>query len=137
MNNTKKILVTVCIILIFSVSTVYAANNGYVGQNICGQNAVKQLLKWAGYLFMLARVVVPLIIIIVGMLDMFKAVTGNEEGLLKTQFLVLLVRIGLGIFVFFIPTIVRVVVDMYFEISDPTATNYECFDCFLSPTKCK
>ena len=136
-NRIKILLFALCFFFAFSFMTVYAANGAYVGENICGHDGVKTILQFAGYILIFAKVAVPLIIILVGTIDLFKVVIGHDESLLTKQLLTLGLRVAIGIFIFFIPTIVMFVIDLYYDSTDASANNHVCIDCVLSPKNCK
>ena len=133
-TNKKKILLVIFILLIsllaFKVYADPAQEVGYVGENFCSEDSVKRLLVIAGYILIFAKILIPLIIIIKGSFDVFQAVI-TKDNKIVASIKTLAFRIFLGIFIFFIPSLVKWTVGLF-----PNDNN-QCFDCVLSPTECR
>ena len=109
--------------------------NYYVAQDPCSENSIKKVLRFFGYLLLIAKVVIPLIIIGFGTFDLFKAVTDKDEKNLGKQIKVLGIRIFTGIFVFFIPNLVYAVFGLTEKLNVIEQDNYKtCANCLLKPT---
>lgn len=106
-----------------------------VAQEPCNDKNIRKVLKIFGYILIIAKVAVPLLIIGFGTFDLYKAAMDKDEKALTKQTKTLLIRIVTGIFIFFIPTIV----DVFFSISSKwnmsENTDYQtCASCVLNPT---
>lgn len=140
--NKKKNLIILFLILILGLFSlnVYAKTTTtsvvYVGDNFCSENSVKKLLQMGGNILIIAKVAVPLIIVIIGTFDLYKAIIGKDEKDLTKQVKVLGLRVFLGVFIFFIPTITQMIFDIYYQNSSSTVNNKVCIDCLLSPDEC-
>lgn len=109
--------------------------NYYVAQDPCSENSIKKVLRFFGYLLLIAKVVIPLIIIGFGTFDLFKAVTDKDEKSLGKQIKVLGIRIFTGIFVFFIPNLVYAVFGLTEKLNVIEQDKYKtCANCLLKPT---
>lgn len=112
-------------------------DNEYLAEDPCGENSIKQVLRFFGYLLLLAKVIIPLIIIGFGTFDLFKAVTDKDEKSLGKQIKTLGVRIFAGIFVFFIPNLVYAVFGLTEKLNVIEQDKYKtCANCLLKPTAC-
>lgn len=161
MNMNKKILIFVSLFVLLTMFPIVAkANNAcsklneancenmanckwangqcmirYVAENPCDENDIRKVLKIFGYIILIAKVAVPLIIIGFGTFDLFKSVVDKDEKSLGKQVKQLGIRVVAGIIVFFIPNFVNAL----FGISDKlniieTAQFKTCASCLLDPT---
>jgi len=105
MKNYKKYI---GLILFFAVALIIFTPNVMAldYNNLCSDGGIRKAFKIIGYLVMIAKWIVPLIIIVLGMMDYFKASISNDEHALSKATIALIKRIIAGIVVFFIPTII-------------------------------
>lgn len=106
----------------------------FVASDPCNDNSIRTVLKTAGLLLLLAKFIVPLLIIFYGVLDLYKSVIDKDEKSLTKQTKMLLLRIVTGLIVFFIPNLVHGI----FKISDKlniidTDQYKTCASCVLDP----
>lgn len=142
MNTNKIKIILVSIFIIFTlvmgtniIEPINVSADTYVGENFCGEDSVQRIMKIAGYVLIIAKVAVPLIIIVIGMFDLFQAVIGKDNKVLTQKVKTLALRIVLGVFIFFIPSIVNWGFDLFYDESD-TDSNNQCIECLLDPTDC-
>ena len=110
---------------------------GYVAENPCDENSIKTVMRLFGYILLVARVAVPLIIIGLGTFDLAKSVIDNVEKSLGKQVKQLGIRILAGLIVFFVPNIVAVVFSMSDKLNIIETGQYKtCSDCLLKPNNC-
>ncbi len=111
-NKLMKYLPFLCLIIICSISTVYAASeaecNGIFGDpNKKGTIAellsdILNIIRWGG----------PILVILLGTIDIFTAViSSNEDGMKKAQKR-FVSRVILGVCLFLIPTIINFIIDV-------------------------
>ena len=106
-----------------------------VAQEPCNDKNVKKLLKIFGYILIIAKVAVPILIIGFGTFDLYKAAMDKDEKAITKQAKTLLIRIITGIFIFFIPTIVEVFFSLSSKWNMSENTEYQtCASCVLDPT---
>lgn len=105
----------------------------YVAQDPCNEADIKRVLKVFGIILMIAKLVVPLLIIGFGTIDFYKSAIDKDEKSLIKQGKVLAIRILAGIFIFFIPTIVNVIFKMITDITENDQYKI-CVSCVLDPT---
>lgn len=112
--------------------------NMQVAEKPCEDVNIKTVLRFFGYLLMIAKYIIPLIIIGFGTFDLFKSVIDKDEKSLTKQIKQLGIRILAGLIVFFIPNIVS----LFFSLSDTlniieTDQYKTCSNCLLKPTTCE
>lgn len=103
------------------------------------QGAIEGVFTTIGWVFFILKIIVPIILIVMSSIDLSKVIVSNKYDELPKQIGVLAKRIILGIFIFFIPTILSFVVsliggeDIYDENS---GTFGRCTYCMLNPRRC-
>lgn len=110
--------------------------HNYVGEGLCGEEDVQKILKMAGYILIIVKIMVPLILIVMGTMDLYKAVVGKDEKDLTKSIKSLALRIALGIFIFFIPSLVNVIIDSMDDPVGDRENNKSCLTCVLDPGSC-
>lgn len=110
-------------------------NNGNVIGDFCTQTA--DILSFVGWVVTLIKIAIPILIIIFGILDFGKAVTGGDDKTIKASMKTLGIRVIAGLVIFFIPSIVLCVFGLVNSYSSMTADFGVCQTCILSPWNCK
>lgn len=110
--------------------------DGYVGENICEEDSIQRILKLVGYIIIIVKVIVPIILIVLGSFDLYKGVIGKDEKALTKGIKTLLLRLVLGVFIFFIPNIVDWAFDLFYENAGGD-NNKQCITCVLDPENCQ
>ncbi len=86
-----------------------------------------------GYILFILKILVPIIIIILGIIEFGKAALSGDEKANTTSFKTLMMKIITGIMIFFIPTVLDFALSMVQGTKD-TASKYEgCTTCMLDP----
>lgn len=86
-----------------------------------------------GYCILAIKIFVPLIIIIMACIDIFKVIVSGEEKDMKTFGTLTLKRIVAGIIVFLLPTIVYAALNFVESASDTTSKFSTCNECLFNP----
>ena len=110
-------------------------DNSIVGENICAEESVQRVLRLVGYIVVIIKVLVPLVLIVMGTIDLFKASVGKDSKDLTKSLKSLMMRIALGVFIFFIPNLVNWAFGMFNENSGGDTAN-ACVTCVLDPGNC-
>lgn len=121
------------LILLFKLNyiNVLADAEGNIADNFCSDFG--DTLRLVSISVLIVRIIVPLLIIIMGTLDMYKTVTSGKDDDLKKQAIVLGKRIIIGFMVFFLPSFVDLVVNGL----DNSPSDYKvCLDCISNPANC-
>jgi len=100
--------------------------------DFCTSAAGYRLFGFVGHLFRFLQIIIPVIIIIMGTIDLIKAVVAQKSDEMKKAQSILIKRLIIGVVIFFVPVIVNFLVNL---IGGDT-TN-QCLDCFLKdPSGC-
>ena len=87
-----------------------------------------------GYILMAIKIIIPILIIVLGIIDFAKVVTSNDDKAIKIASTGLIKRLILGIAIFFIPSLVSLVFSMVKEAAPVLERIEECQVCLLRPT---
>ena len=93
-------------------------------------------LKLVGIFITIIKVIVPIIIIVLGMIDVSKAVLDNKDGNIMKQLISFLKRAIACLLIFFVPTII---IDLFHFIDgwDEVKSSYStCIDCIFGSSSC-
>lgn len=106
---------------------------GAIG-DFCAQMAGP--LKFVGIVLWIFKIAIPVIIVIMGIMDLGKAVTASKDDEIKKAMKQLAVRLVSGVLIFFIPTIIMFVFRIMTEFNTIEGqTGFTiCEACILSPT---
>ena len=82
----------------------------------------------------LVQIAVPVILVIMGMMDLFKGITSSKEDEIKKGLKVFAKRTIVALIIFFLVVIVKLIISL---VASGTSQNIvECIDCFVS-NNCK
>lgn len=100
--------------------------------NICDpENTTLKAFQVIGYILFILKILVPIIIIILGIIEFGKAALSGDEKANTTSFKTLMMKIITGIMIFFIPTVLDFALSMVQGTKD-VALKYEgCTTCML------
>ena len=80
------------------------------------------------------KIAVPVLLVIFGMLDLFKGLTAQKEDEIKKGQQMFIKRLIVGALIFFVVVIAKLLISV---VADTSSANIiECVDCFLS-NNCK
>lgn len=127
----KKLkLLTLGIILISYNINVYATESE-LAFNLCETDAVKGF-RIAGMFILVIQILIPVIIMILGMVDFFKAFITNEAKDMQASAKNLLKRFITGVIIYFIPVLINVILG---TIATTSINGFEkCHTCLEKPT---
>lgn len=103
----------------------------------CAETA--SIWKVLGYLVLIIKIVIPLLLIVFGMIDLGKAVIASKDDAIKSSVTSLVKRFIAAIAIFFVPTLVSAV----FNMIGLTANNQDeadynvCVQCVTNVNSCK
>lgn len=104
--------------------------------NFCNEEEVQASLRFIGYLLLVVKILVPVLLIIFGTIDYFKAVVSSDADAIGKSTKSLILRIIAGVIIFIIPTIINFVFGLLPSNSSIDNIN-QCRTCVLKPNKCK
>lgn len=117
-----KYLLVFILMLIIGVSTVYAANPASCDSIFGSPEDPKSLMSFFNEILMYPKIIVPLIIVGLGTVDFAKAVFAAKEDEMKKAQITFVKRVLIGVGVFFVPEIVKVL--MYIADIALSGANY-------------
>lgn len=102
---------------------------------ICYNPNILKTFRFVGYLLFIAKLVIPLILIIMGSIDFGKAMISDDDSAVKKASNVFIRRVIASVIIFFIPTIVNFAFKGLLKF--PAFSEYSnCRTCIFTPTKC-
>lgn len=97
------------------------------------------ILQFIGYVFLIFKIAIPVLLIVLGSIDLGKAVVAQAEDEIKKATGILVKRAIAGVIIFFIPSIVGVIFGMIgdFQDSAEVKDNYKDIkECIIKPSDC-
>lgn len=94
------------------------------------------LWQFVGYILLVFKIVIPIILIIFGMIDLGKAVTSSKDDEIKKATQALAKRAIAAVVIFFIPTIVGAIFGIVDGFQEVKGQYDICSKCITSPGKC-
>lgn len=100
---------------------------------------MKDVVQIIGYVLLVFKIAIPLLIIALGMFDFGKAVIAEKDEEIKRQTKRLIYRVIAGIVIFLIPNIILWIFGLINDYSsNKDAAGFSvCEQCFLHPGQCK
>ena len=94
--------------------------------------------QFVGYFLFWFKIIIPLLIIILGMIDLGKAVVAQRDDEIKKATSSIIKRVVIGIVIFFIPTLIYMFFGLVGVNNDDNSVD-KCYKCLLKPfkTECK
>lgn len=134
----KKIYKKYIILLLFFMLAmiVFTPNTMALDyEHLCSENNIKQAMKIIGYIVLIIKWIVPLILIVLGMIDFGKAIMSGDDKALNKATGAFIKRIIAGIVIFFIPTIILAILNVI-EVSKGIEDSQQfgaCTKCIFDP----
>lgn len=101
----------------------------------CAQTA--NIWKVLGYVVTIFKIVIPLLLIILGMVDLGKAVVSSDDKAISKSVSALVKRFIAAIVVFFVPTIVSAIFNALSIMSEAEQADYNvCVQCVTNVGSC-
>lgn len=88
-----------------------------------------------GYVLFVLKIVIPLILIILGIIDFTKIVISGETKMAKNATLAFLKRLIAGVAIFFVPTIINLIFSYVDSFKKEENDYLNCIHCLTSPNK--
>lgn len=98
--------------------------------DICGDANLLKIWRFIGILIDIARIAVPIILVVMGSLDFAKAVIASKEDDIKKSQGLFVKRLIAGVIVFFIPYVVRILLTLLEVSTSP------CLECVINVSNC-
>lgn len=103
-------------------------------ETFCADSAL--IWKVVGYVLMVFKIVIPLLIIILGSIDLGKAVMSGKADDIKNNAKSLGFRAAAALLIFVLPSLVVMVFNWIMEFSGTDLDFKACSTCVNSPGKC-
>ena len=100
-------------------------------QNFCIRTS--GIWQLVGYALFAIKIILPLVIIVLGVVELSKCVVSGKEDEIKKSFTVLLKKLILAIAIFFIPTITNLVFGLVKSANETMIYAEGCLSCVLRP----
>lgn len=147
MKKNNLILFTILILISFLVLPEVVFAEGNFDPNVCNNPGVTKAVSILGKFLYVLKIVVPMIIIVLGMVDFGKATISSDEAAIKKATGSLVRRVIAGFIIFFIPTIVIAIINavdsgnngINSDILDNNNASFgQCTKCLFDPfNSCK
>lgn len=84
----------------------------YTLNSLCTDDSGFQIFGFLGQVLNIIKILVPIIIVIMGSVDLVKAVVASKEDEIKKGYSILIKRLIVGIIIFFIPGLVGFIINL-------------------------
>ncbi len=110
--------------------------------SFCEREEILKVLRVLGYVIYVAKLVIPLLLIIFGSIDFGKAVLSSDDKAIKEAGGTLVRRFIAAVIVFLLPTILNLLLDLVYnyESFKENESFKKCTECIFNPddpTACK
>ena len=101
----------------------------------CNDGKVARTFKFIGLMFFVAKILVPAIVIIVGIVDLVKVITSGKEEEMKKHVKNLGIRVIIGVLIFLLPSIINAIYGVASDlVSDGGTSAFDnCEACLMTP----
>lgn len=102
------------------------------GDVVCGKGWVfnRSIANVTHYMVLLFQIIAPVMLIILGMIDLMKGIVAGKDDDIKKGQSVFIKRLIIALLLFFVITIVRIVLNLL-----SNGAIIDCFDCFVNGAK--
>lgn len=120
------------LVLLGELGNDVSINVGEASNGFCANSA--NVWQTVGYILLVFKIVIPILLIIFGMIDLGKAVIASKDDEIKKATNSLLKRAISAVVIFFIPTIIGVVMGIVGNFATVKEDFDICRICISSPT---
>lgn len=106
--------------------------NVMVKTDLCTSEAGYRLFGIAGYAINFIQIAVPILLIVMGTIDLVKALVAQKDDQMKKAQSTLIKRLIVGVVIFFVPMLVKFLMVM---VNGNDANKNVCMDSFTNPGK--
>ena len=116
-------------------NTTTVKNNADISQST-NCTRIKEPIMFIGNIVLIVKIAIPIILIGLGIMDLFKAVTSAKDDEIKKSLRGFAMRCVAGVAIFFLPTIISVVFGMISSWADLKGEFNACQKCILNVRSC-
>ncbi|MBQ7140301.1 MAG: hypothetical protein IJO32_02215 [Bacilli bacterium] len=99
--------------------------------DFCQSAAGYKIFGFIGHIINIIQIAIPVLIIVMGTIDLVKAVVAQKPDEMKKAQSILIKRLIIGVVIFFVPMIVKFLIGMVDGNNDNA-----CIDCLNTPGQC-
>ncbi len=92
--------------------------------DICTDSQTVKIFVFIGNIVTILKIIVPIILVIIGSVDLIKAVMAQKDDEIKKAYSTLLKRVIIGVVIFFLPGLVKMVINL---ADNNDKANSECW----------
>ncbi len=97
-------------------------------------NGTANLWQIIGYILLIFKIAIPVLLIIFGMIDLGKAVIASKDDEIKKATTALVKRAIASVFIFLLPTIIGFIMTIITDFTNNAQADFNvCKDCITSP----
>lgn len=130
----KVFLMTILAMVLCYVPTVFAADIKGCATALSGVSIDVRIANVVHTIILVIQIAVPVVLVIMGMLDLFKGITAQKEDEIKKGQQIFIKRLITAAIIFFIIAIVKIIVT-FAAGPDDGANIISCANCFLNGAK--
>lgn len=134
--SKKWIFFALLFLLVLPLSVVADDLVGAVGENMCAEESVQKVMRFAGYIIMFVKFFVPLIIIGQGTFIFYNGVKTGKEDELKKCVQTLGKRLITGVIIILLPTIINIALNTIQDWTNYHSDYDKCTECLFHPSSC-
>ena len=130
----KMFLISILTLALCYIPSVFAVDIKGCEATIPGAAIDVRIANTVSTVILAIQIAVPIVLVIMGMLDLFKGITAQKEDEIKKAQQIFIKRLITAAIIFFVVAIVKVIVS--FAAGDNQGRNIiDCANCFLNGAK--
>ena len=106
------------------------------GTDYCTEEALLKPLKFIGQIIQILKIAIPLLLIVFGVIDLFRAVMSAKPEELAKSIKTLLFRAIAAVIIFFLPTIIHMIFMLVDDFMIYDNDYKKCSACLFNPKNC-
>lgn len=138
MKKKVLILLVISFVLLFNLNYVTAANyNNYEEAFVsCGSGMLNNIPvavpKIVSIVYKVVHIAVPVVLVIIGMIDLTKSITSEKEDEIKKNQKLFIKRLITAAIIFFVFAVVKFLVSLIADGEDDKNNIIDCAECFIN-----
>lgn len=131
MKNKKKILITLVLSLLYA-SPVFAKNIASCDAAMGNVLIDSRIPEIVSTIITVIKIVVPILLVILGMIDLVKGLVASKEDEIKKGQKIFIKRLISGALIFFVVSIVQLVISFVVNDENEKTNMMTCVQCFIN-----
>ena len=105
--------------------------------SFCSSSNYQKITKFIGWAISVVKVLVPVLLLIFGLIDFYKAVMASKDDALSKSMKTFIIRVAAAILIFFLPSMITFIFTLIDDWNKDYETNYRaCTICLSDPNNC-